>query len=260
MKRLLLSSFLLCVAACAAHAQDTVSGSASTAAPGTNVAASFSTSSAARLPLVKPVPQTGPVFIADAAYLASSEVAEAATVTTALALPMAAEPANPAPNPAPSPRYLYSDRDDYRWELGLGVSVERFRSSIYRATGVGTNTDLAYFLSDSFGIEGNASTFFAPTIWNGEHIKLVNYGAGPKITWRQPRWVPWMHALLGGTHALPQTAGHSQNGLSIQVGGGADYRFAPRLSARAEVDYVSTRLFGQWQNNVQAALGLVLHF
>jgi len=260
MKRLLVSSFLLCAAACAAHAQGSFSGTTSTAAPATNAAASFSTTSAARVPLIKPFPQSGPVFIADAANLTPAEAAGPTTVTTALALPMAAEPSNPAPNASPAPKYLYSDRDDYRWELGIGVSFERFTSHIYNATGVGTNTDLAYFLSDSFGIEGNASTFFAPTIWNGEHIKLVNYGAGPKFTWRQPRWVPWMHALFGGTHALPQTAGHSQNGLSIQAGGGVDYRFAPRLSARAEADYVSTHLFGQWQNNFQAAFGLVLHF
>ena len=164
------------------------------------------------------------------------------------------------PAPDPKPRFIYSDRDDYRWQLGLGVSFERFRSSIYSASGVGTNTSLSYFLNDWLGAEGNVSTFFAPTIWNGEHVKRVNYGVGPKIAWRRPRWEPWIHGLFGGTHALPQTAGHGQNGLSIQAGGGADYRFLPRLSLRLELDYVRTRLFGQWQDNGQAALGVVFHF
>jgi hypothetical protein len=46
----------------------------------------------------------------------------------------------------------------------------------------------------------------------------------------------------------------------VQLGGGADYRFLPRLSLRLEVDYVRTRLFSQWQNNGQAAAGIVFHF
>jgi opacity protein-like surface antigen len=257
MKRLLITSLLLCASVCAARAQEAVFNGASTA---TNVAANFDTTSGARVPLVKPFPQAGPIFIADARDLSSASYAPI-TVETALAIPMdAAEPAAAKPSPDPAPRFIYSDRDDYRWQLALGVSFERFRSSVYSATAVGSNTSLTYFLNEWLGAEGNVNTFFAPTIWNGEHIKLVNYGVGPKITWRRPRWEPWFHGLVGGTHALPQTAGHSQNGFSLQAGMGADYRFAPRLSARVEVDYVATRLFGQWQNNGQAAVALVFHF
>ncbi len=127
---------------------------------------------------------------------------------------------SPEPSPAPRPKFIYSDRDDFRWQLGLGVSFERFRSSIYSASAVGTTTSLAYFLSDCLGIEGDLNTFFAPTIWQNEHIKLVNYGVGPKFAWRRPRWEPWFHGLFGGTHAFPQTAGHSQNGFAVQLGGG----------------------------------------
>ncbi|MDP9338399.1 MAG: outer membrane beta-barrel protein [Acidobacteriota bacterium] len=258
MKRLLVTSLLLCASVCAARAQENVSAGAS---PATNVAENFSATSGARVPLVKPFPQAGPVFIADARDLSAANLSAPATLTTALAIPMdAADPASAKPSPEPAPRFIYSSRDDYRWQLGLGVSFERFRSSIYSASAVGSNTSLSYFLNDWFGAEGNVSTFFAPTIWGGEHIKLVNYGVGPRITWRRPRWEPWLHALVGGTHALPQTAGHSQNGFSLQAGGGADYRFAPRLSVRLEVDYVATHLFGQWQNNLQAAAGLVFHF
>jgi hypothetical protein len=258
MKRLLIPALLLCTGVCAAQAQEAISvGSPST----TNVAPNFSTTSGARVPLIKSLPYSGPVFIADARDLSSADLSAPATIATALAIPMdAADPSLAEPAPEPTPRFIYSDRDDYRWQLGLGVSFERFRSSLYSASGIGTNTSLSYFLNDWLGAEGNVNTFFAPTIWNGEHIKLVNYGVGPRITWRRPRWEPWLHTLVGGTHALPQTAGHSQNGFALQAGGGADYRFAPRLSVRLEVDYVATRLFGQWQNNGQAAAGLVLHF
>jgi opacity protein-like surface antigen len=259
MKRLLLSLLLGCAGVCAAQAQESISASYTA---GSNAAANFNATSAARVPLVQPLAPAGPLFSADALDLASSGAAAApVTVTTALALPMAAPHAAAAePSPAPRPKFIYSDRDDFRWQLGLGVSFERFRSSIYSASAVGTTTSLAYFLSDFLGVEGDVNTFFAPTIWQKEHIKLVNYGVGPKFAWRRPRWEPWFHGLFGGTHALPQTKNHSQNGFAVQLGGGADYRLLPRLSARAEVDYVGTKLFGQWQNNGQATVSLVFHF
>jgi opacity protein-like surface antigen len=263
MKRLLLSLLLGCVGVCAVRAQENIS-SANTV--GSNAAANFSATSAARVPLVQPLAQAGPLFTADTLDSASANAAGPVTVTTALALPMAAPNAaisDPAaePSPAPRPKFIYSDRDDFRWQLGLGVSFERFRSSIYSASAVGTTTSLGYFLSDFLGVEGNVNTFFAPTILQNEHIKLVNYGFGPKFAWRRPRWEPWFHGLFGGTHAFPQTGNHnSQNGFAVQLGGGVDYRLLPRLSARAEVDYVGTKLFGQWQNNGQGTLSLVFHF
>jgi hypothetical protein len=256
MKRLLVSSLLLSAIVCTAQAQN-ISGISPEADQTANAAADFSVSSAASVPLIKPIPQPEPFFVADTLDLASANPAASAVVSTALALPLEA---TPEPSPEPTPRFIYSDRDDYRWQLGLGVSFERFRSSIYSASAVGTDTSLTYFLNDWLGAEGDILTFFAPSIGHGEHIKLVNYGIGPRITWRRPRWEPWFHGIFGGSHALPQTAGNSQNGVSIQLGGGADYRLAPRLSLRLEVDYVRTRMFSQWQNNGQGALALVFHF
>ena len=256
MKSVLMSAFLLCGGVCIAQAQEiSFSGLTQT----TNRAAAFSHTSAARVPRNQSL-QAAPLFIADALTPAASLTAPV-SLNTALALPLApADSAAAEPSPEPQPRFIYSDRDDYRWQLALGVSFERFRSSLYHASAVGTHTSLTYFLNDWLGAEGNVSTFFAPTIYIGEHVKLVNYGAGPRIDWRRPRWEPWIHALFGGTHALPQTAGHSQNGLSMQFGGGVDYRLLPRLSFRVELDYVRTRLFGQWQDNAQGAAGVVFHF
>jgi opacity protein-like surface antigen len=179
-----------------------------------------------------------------------------AAPVTALALPL--ENAEPA-SPPPQPRFLYGGRDDYRWELGLAASWLRFRSSVFNASAVGLNTSVVYFTNDWFGVEGNLTAVFAPTILANEHIKIATYGAGPKIAWRQKKWEPWLHGIFGGAHELPQIAGQSKNSYAIKAGGGADYRWNPRLSFRLEGDYVRTGFFKQAQNNFQLAGGIVFH-
>src|SRR5436309_5890557 len=57
-------------------------------------------------------------------------------------------PSAPVPEPEPRPKFVYGSRDDYRWQLGFGVAVMRFRSAQFYATGVGTNTSLVYFTNE----------------------------------------------------------------------------------------------------------------
>ena len=179
--------------------------------------------------------------------------------TSSLAASPHPESAPPTPAP-PAPRFVFGGRDDFRWQLGLGISLVRFRSPFYYATGVGSDTSITYFTNDWFGFEGRVTTSFAPTIARGEHVKFVGYGGGPKLAWRAQKFEPFVHALFGGMHILPRTARNSPNGLDVQLGGGAGYRFNPRLSARIVVDWVRTYVFGEWENNAQATLQAVLHF
>jgi len=181
-----------------------------------------------------------------------------ASVRSEAAEPVPAVPANPAP--PPDPKFLYGGRDDYRWQLGLGASWERFRSSVFNASAVGLNTSVAYYTNDWLGIEGNLMTGFAPTIFAHEHVKLFNFTGGPKIAWRQRRWEPWVHGLVGFSHEQPQTAFGGRNAFAAQVGGGADYRINPRLSARLQGDWLHTQFFSQSQNNFTLAGSLVIHF
>src|SRR5882762_3486428 len=178
-------------------------------------------------------------------------------VATALALPL--EDAELA-SPSPPPRFLYGGRDDYRWQLGIAASWLRFRSSVFDASAVGINTSVVYFTNDWLGIEGNITAVFAPTIFANEHVKIATYGAGPKIAWRQKQWEPWLHGIFGGAHEQPNTAAGSPSSYVIKAGGGADYRWNPRLSFRLEGDYVRTGFFHGSQNNFQLAGGLVFHF
>jgi opacity protein-like surface antigen len=250
MKRLFASALLLLGSACVARAQ--VSAPTLTIDRG-NAAQDFSATSAAKATLLNYL-ATADTFSPPAAKPASATTAP--YVPTALAMPL--ENADPAP--PPEPKFLYGGRDDYRWQLGFGATWLRFQSSVFNASAVGINTSVVYFTNDWFGVEGNITAAYAPTIFQNEHVKLALYGAGPKIAWRQKRWEPWAHAVFGGAHEQPQTAAGSRNSYSIKAGGGADYRWNPRLSFRLEGDYVRTGFFSQSQNNFQLSGGLVFHF
>ncbi len=243
-----LVGFLLMLAASwvsAAQAQD----SASLANPdktGTNAAAPFSATSASRANL----------FEATTEYSASPDFT--------LAIPGNALPASPlpaaVPAPAAKPRYIFGDRDDYRWQLSLGLEFFRFQSNIINASLVGLNTTVTYFTNDWFALEGNLVTGFAPQIYSAEHVKYFSGSGGIRLGSRRARFEPWGHALVGGAHLQPQTAGNSKNALQVTAGIGLDFRVNTRLSLRAETDWVRTQFFNDAQNNFQGVAGIVFHF
>jgi opacity protein-like surface antigen len=243
MKRQLVVLLLVLGMGCATRAQEAASDSQTA---DRNVAADFSAASITNASLFQPVP----AFALSAASSFGSPAAAASPFGTAA----------PDPSPAPDPKFLYGGRDDFRWQLAIGADWFRFRSSIFNASAVGVKSSVTYFTNDWFGIEGNVSATFAPEIFDREHVKLLVYGAGPKIAWREKKWEPWAHAIIGGSHEQPQTAGNSKNAFAVQVGGGADYRINPRLSGRLEADWVHTSYFGQSQNNFELMGGVVFHF
>jgi hypothetical protein len=177
-----------------------------------------------------------------------------------LAAPASPDPAPVPAAPAPKPNFIYGNRDDYRWQLALGVGFYRFQSSIINASLVGTNTTVSYFTNGWFAVEGNFVTGFAPAILQNEHVKYFGGGAGFRISGRRNRIEPWVHAMIGGAHLQPRTAGNSPSAFSTQAGIGLDYRLHPRFSVRSELDWVYTSFFNQTQNNFQAALDVVYHF
>jgi hypothetical protein len=162
--------------------------------------------------------------------------------------------------PAAKPRYIFGDRDDFRWQLGVGVEFFRFQSNVIDSSMAGMNTTLTYYTNSWFAVEGNVITGFAPTIYQNEHVKLVGGGGGLRIGGRRARWEPWGHALVGGSHLQPQTAAASRNSLMVQAGAGVDFRVYARLSLRLEGDWVYTQYFHQTQNNFEGVTGIVLHF
>lgn len=214
-----------------------------------NAAPDFSATSAAKATL--------PDLFAVNDSLALAGATSAPHLNTALlAEPPSADPATPSP----TPRFVYGGRDDYRWQLGLSFAFVHFNSSVFNANAIGVKSSVAYFLNEWLGVEGNVTAAFSPGTIGTNHAKVLIYGGGPKVAWRQRRWEPWLHGIFGGAHLQPQTAAGSRSSYAIEAGGGADYRWNPHLSFRAEGNYLHTGFFGQSQNNFELAGGAVLHF
>jgi len=127
----------------------------------------------------------------------------------------------------------------------------------------GIHTTVGYSLTDWFAVDGNVVAAFGGDVFAAsEQARYVLLSGGGRLYWnREPkRFSPWVHALVGWAHVNPQVANASKNGFALQVGGGVDYFLNPRLSLRADCDYVRSQLYSDHQNNVQAGIGFVLHF
>jgi hypothetical protein len=234
---------LLLAGACGAGAQEPSVG-----ATQTNAAAEFAGTSAAQVTLIGVTPD------------ASGGVATAVAEAPAAPAPVPAIPAAAAAEPAATPRYIFGDRDDYRFQLGVAFSYLRFTSNPFSSNLFGLNTSLSYYTNDWFGVEGNVITGFSIDTIAGNHAKIFGGLGGIRIGGRRAKWEPWFHALGGGGHLQPQTALGSRSGVMAEAGGGVDYRVHARLSFRGEADWVYSGFFSQTQNNVQVLGGVVLHF
>jgi opacity protein-like surface antigen len=237
MKKALVGMMLLAMA-CGLRAQE------ESVAPGrTNAAVGFNETSGAQVRLV-------------------ATNAEASEVGSGVPGSSAAEPGTEAPaaEPAAMPRYIFGERDDYRWQLGVGFAYMRFQSSVIDSNMIGLNTTLTYYTNSWFGVEAESITTFSPGTIGPYHVKFFGGAGGFRIGGRRAKWEPWAHALVGGTHLQPQTAAGGRNALMAQAGAGVDYRVHSRLSLRLEGDWIYSNYFSQTQNSIQAVVGVVFHF
>jgi hypothetical protein len=215
---------------------------------------------------VQPNPRAAPERAASSppAVNVAANFSSISVAKTAFSQPVSshafAQPAETAEPAKPQPVFLYGGRNDYRWQLGLGYAYVRFRANQFNVGMHGLNTSVVYYTNDWFGIEGNVSAAFGPTVFANERTKYLSFTGGPKIAWRQRRWEPWAHALFGVVHFLPQLAGFSRTSLGIVAGGGADYRWNPRVSFRLEGDWARSQHYNTSQNNFQFVTGVVFHF
>jgi len=237
MKKPILGMALVLASACVVCAQENMSASS---ARGTENAAAFENTSAAQVNL----------------FNASGSEPFALSAPA----PAAPEPAATPADPAATPKFVWGERDDYRWQLCLGGEFFRFRSKVFNASAGGINTTITYFTNTWFAVEGDFIAAFAPPLTDNNHVKYFQGAGGIRIGGRRARFEPFGHALVGGAHMQPQTAAGSRTALAVTGGGGLDFRINSRLSVRGEADYVYTQFYHESQDNFAASLGLVFHF
>jgi hypothetical protein len=239
MKKALMGVMLLVGMACGLRAQEenVLQGR-------TNAAVDFADSSASQVTLFTPS-NSGNFGLANT-------LGEASAAPAAAPLPA---------TPEPEPKYVFfGDRDDYRWQLGVGFDYIRFNSSAFDSNMYGVNTTLTYYTNTWFAVEGSVLTGFGPQTYNQNHSKLFGGMGGIRVGGRRARFEPFGHALVGGSHLQVQTAEGGRNALMALFGVGVDYRVHSRLSLRGEGDWLYTTYFSQNQNNFQIVVGAVLHF
>jgi hypothetical protein len=180
------------------------------------------------------------------------------SATPSLAIPSAALPDAPR-----APQFGSNADIGYRWDLAAGYEYVHFESAPFSANLSGIHTSVAYSLNEWFALESDVVAAFGGDVFSsGGQSRYVLFTGGGRIRWnREPkRWSPWLHTLVGLTHMNPQVAREGKTGFALQAGGGVDYMINPRLSIRADADYVYTRLYSDSQNNYQVGVGFVLHF
>jgi len=187
---------------------------------------------------------------------AATSEGSVASAETSVATPLP----EAAPAPAAKPKFVFGDRDDYRWQLGVGFEYMRFRSGPIDTSLIGLNTTLSYFTNSWFALEGNVITTFGTSTIGGATPKFFGGAGGFRIGGRRQRWEPWAHGLVGGSHLQPQTADGGRTAMMAQAGLGVDYRLHARLSLRAQGDWLYTTYFNTSQNSFQAIAGVVFHF
>jgi hypothetical protein len=188
--------------------------------------------------------------------IATAEVAAQEVNAAVLASATSLSAAFPAPHPQPQRQEIRDDDVHGTWELGLGYTYVRFRSSLSSASMNGLNTSVSYYLRDHLALEGSVtSAFGAPSA----DASYLFYGAGLRVSKGNPKLQPFAHALVGGTHIFPRGA-TGNNGFAVQLGGGAETRLQPRLWLRIEGDYVRSQLYSSGQNNFQAVVSVNYRF
>lgn len=93
--------------------------------------------------------------------------------------------------------------------------------------------------------------------------RTTSFLFGPRVSVRIGPVRPFVHALFGAAH-LHEDAGiyghNDETSYAHALGGGIDYRVAPRLSWRLQLDSLDTHHHNSWQDNMRFSTGLALRF
>jgi len=195
------------------------------------------------------------------AILALSLTAAAQDSTESLAASgPAADPAAPRPS---------SSVDEFNKQIGVSYQFIDYRSvDSLNYHNNGANFDFTWYKNDWLGLEGNVGTGFgwAPDNALKESIwaRTLFAGGGVRIGYRRnTRVEPWGHALVGLQyyHFAQTSATLGKNpGFGYELGGGIDYKLAPRLYLRAGADFLGSHAINSNQFNFQILGGAAFNF
>lgn len=175
-------------------------------------------------------------------------------------------PASPlaAPEPADPPQVVYGVKPNYDFQAYLGYTFFRF----FQVPGTqvnlnGFNYSIVYY-PDRFNGKLAADGEFVATFGSqyDEKARFLLGMGGARVRWSLPRNIEfWGHALVGGTHYVPQTPYGSQSALAYELGGGVDINTRnSRWSYRIGGDAIGTRYFNTYQFSPKVSVGVVYKF
>lgn len=126
---------------------------------------------------------------------------------------------------------------------------------------------LKYWLSAAAEVTGGHASNISPL---GQDLTLTTYTAGPRITFRETRVVPFAQILFGAAHGSDSyfptgtTYTTSATSFAFSTGGGVDYHLNHRIAIRPiEVQYLRTYFpngANNGQNHLLLGAGIVFKF
>ncbi len=167
----------------------------------------------------------------------------------------------PAPAPGEPPQGVQGVFPSHNWQAYVGYTYVRFYEvTNHTVNENGFNVSAAYYFKDWIAADGELVTAFGS--YSGATSTFVSGAGGVRLRWSMQRGPDlWVHALVGGAHATPQTPYGSQDALAYEAGGGIDINSRhTRLAYRLQADIVGTRFFSTYQYSPKISAGIVYKF
>jgi len=125
--------------------------------------------------------------------------------------------------------------------------------------GVGIVADFSTNYGSQVFNTGAGTCAIGATCTGNENLHLYQALFGPRFSASLGKYRPFAEFEFGVAHVT--TGGPaSDSAFATAVGGGLDYRIIRPVAWRFQGDYVSTHLFGAYQNGVRFSTGIVIRF
>jgi hypothetical protein len=113
------------------------------------------------------------------------------------------------------------------------------------------------------GLVADVDGHYGSGNFSGTNANLTAHNAlfGPRVSVSVRRFRPFAELLVGVGH-ITRSNGISDSSTSFAnaVGGGLDYRIFGPLTVRGQLDWITTRFYGDTQGGVRFSTGVALHF